>query len=296
MGKTKEIQTSAIARLFSPAVIRELARKGKSPLLTRLLYESNLLEYDTKYTNVYNLFEYAFTFLKPKQSRHEYSYKSALTRQILLGMHSLDEASMITEFRVNHCRADFVILNGTSTVYEIKSERDSLERLPKQIKTFKEVFANVNVIVGENHIKSVLNSVDTDIGVMILSEEYQIDTIQEGRDQAFRTNPVSIFDTIRLRESELVLGDLGISVPDVPNTLRYHALRSCFTNLDPGNVHDSMVKTLRKTRCLKPLDYFIEKLPNCLHSAVLSLRLKKQDHIRLVESMEISISKVITWR
>ncbi len=295
MGKTNEIQSSAVARLFSPGVVGELARKGRSPLFIRLLRESNLIQLVRHTVNIYDLFEEAFELLKCKRHRHEYSYKAALTNQVLLRNHSLEEASLLTELRVGHCRADVVILNGTSTVYEIKSERDSLDRLPKQINAFREVFANINVIVGENHVNAVLDSVDQDIGVLILSDDHKIDIIQESRDQASKTNPVAIFDTIRLRESELILHDMGISVPDVPNTRRYQALRSYVTNLHPVKVHDCMVKTLTQTRSLKSLDSLIKQLPSSLHSAVLSLRLRKQDHIRLVESMETSVSKAITW-
>ena len=295
MGKTNEIQSSAVARLFSPSVVGELARKGRSPLFARLLRESNMIQHVRQTVSVYDLFEEAFEVLKCKQHRHEYSYKAALTNQILLDEHSLDAASMITELRVGRCRADVVILNGTSMVYEIKSERDSLDRLSNQINTFREVFAHVNVIVGENHVQAVLDSVDQDIGALILTDEHLIESVQEGQNQASKTDPGAIFDTIRLRESELILHDMGISVPDVPNTRRYQTLRSCFTNLDPVKVHGSMVKTLTQTRSLKSRDSLIKQLPSCLHSAALSQHLRKQDHSRLVESMGTSISTSITW-
>ncbi|MEI9986083.1 MAG: sce7726 family protein [Aliidongia sp.] len=53
----------------------------------------------------------------------------SVTQKILMGKHSLRTASMLNEFRAGSCKADLVILNGTATVYEIKSERDSLTRL-----------------------------------------------------------------------------------------------------------------------------------------------------------------------
>ena len=295
MGKTKEIQASAVARLFCPTILRELARKGQSPLFARLLYESNLLKLSSDIEKVYDLFEYAFAFLKRKEYRHEYTYKAALTEKILLGTHSLRTASMMSEFRVGDCKADVVILNGTSTVYEIKSERDSLYRLEKQIAAYMKVFATVNVIVGKNHAEAVRNSVPRDVGVLELSDRYQISTIREGRDRPSRTNREAVFDSINLREAELVLIDLGISVPDVPNTRRYWELRRCFAKLEPARVHASMVKTLKKTRNLVSLGVLIDELPASLRSAVLSLRLRKQDHARLAESMLTSISNAVTW-
>ena len=293
--KTKEIEPSAVARLFCSTVLRELARKGRSPLFARLLSESRLLELSSNIEKVFDLFEYAFEFLKDKKYRHEYIYKAALTKRILLGTHSLQTASMISEFRVGDCKADIVILNGTGIVYEIKSERDSLSRLKKQIAEYTKVFAKVNVIVGENHLEAVLDSVPGDVGVLKLSGRYQISSVRKGKDISSRTNPKAIFDSISLREAELVLIDLGISVPDMPNTRRYQELRKRFAKLDPSAVHASMVRTLKKTRDLAPLSALVDELPGSLHSAVLSSRLRKQDHTRLVESMETPISKAVVW-
>ncbi len=295
MKKTEEIQASAVARLFSSTVLRELARRGRSPLFARLLNESRLLALSSEVEKVFDLFEHAFRFLKHKRYRHEYIYKAALTEKVLLGIHSLQTSSMISEFRVGGCKADIVILNGTSTVYEIKSERDSLSRLEKQIAAYMNVFATVNVIVGENHVKAVLDSVPEDIGVLKLSDRYQISSIREGNNIPSRTNPKAIFDSISLREAELVLIDLGVSVPDVPNTRRYQELRRRFAELDPTSVHTSMIQILRETRDLAPLAALINELPKSLRSAVLSLRLRKQDHTRLVESMKTPISEAAVW-
>ena len=297
MGKTREIRASAVARLFCSTVLRELARKGQSPLFARLLNESNLLKLSSENKKVYDLFEYAFGFLKLKKYRHEYTYKAALTKEKLLDLdaRSRETASMISEFRVGDRKADIVILNGTGTVYEIKSERDSLCRLKKQIAAYMNVFAEVNVVVGEDDVRAVLDSVPEGVGVLELSNEHKISTILEGEKLPSRTNPEAIFDSINLREAELVLTALEISVPDVPNTRRYRELRKRFTELDPADVHDKMVETLKETRTLVPLYELIKKLPSSLHSAVLSSRLRKRDHTRLVESMQTSISEAITW-
>jgi hypothetical protein len=89
---------------------------------------------------VHALFDAAFQLLKRQGCRDEYVYKAALVQKILLGRHSLQTASMLNEFRVGGCKADLAILNGTATVYEVKSERDSLARLQRQIAAYTTVF------------------------------------------------------------------------------------------------------------------------------------------------------------
>jgi hypothetical protein len=121
-------QLAAISRLFSSSVLRELARRGRSPLFARLAKQSRLLTPIPAATYVHSLFDAAFALLKREGYRHEYIYKAAITHNILLGKYSLRTASMLNEFRVGECKADIAIFNGTATVYEVKSERDSLTR------------------------------------------------------------------------------------------------------------------------------------------------------------------------
>ena len=205
MKVSKDYNISAISRLFSANVVKELARKGRSPLFARLVNEAEISVNAHSHCNVRDVFDDAFTILKRKSNRHEYVYKSALTQNVLLGKHSLNTASMITEFRVDDCKADVVILNGTGTVYEIKSERDSLTRLVKQVNAYRKVFAKVFVIAGENHIDAISDSVPHDVGIQVLSSGYNISEVRDALDLPERTCSTSIFNSIRIKEAKLIL-------------------------------------------------------------------------------------------
>ena len=167
-------QLSAISRLFSSAVIREMAAKGRSATFARLFSIAGIAEIIAPHATVGEGFDAAFTVLKTAGLRDEYVYRAAVTHKILMGTHSLKTASMLTEFRTGSSKADLVILNGTATVYEIKSERDSLSRLVAQIANYKMVFAAVNVIASEGHVKDVLDTVSSDVGVMRLARRVNL--------------------------------------------------------------------------------------------------------------------------
>ena len=59
--------------------------------------------------------------------------------------HKTDPALIIEELGVNHgsARADIAAVNGILHCYEIKSDRDTLLRLPGQIKAYNAVFDQV---------------------------------------------------------------------------------------------------------------------------------------------------------
>lgn len=295
MQKSEQISASAVARLFSSSVLKELARKGRSPLFSRLAHEANFHSDDSPVEVVGEFFDSAFSYLKMRRNRHEYIYKSAITQKVLLGIHSLRTASMITEFRVGACKADVAIFNGTGTVYEIKSERDTLSRLERQVSSYRDVFASVNVIVGENHLDGVIDAVPYDVGVMLLSDRYQLKTIRHGKNLPERTSPSAIFESITLREAEIILKDVGLVVPEVPNTQRYIRYHEQFCKILPAIAHECMVKTLKKTRNLASLESLLDCVPPSLHSAVLSSRLNKDEKRKLITALQTPISDALEW-
>lgn len=288
-------QLSAFSRLFSSAVFKELATKGRSAQFARLIEQSQLLRVSRSLECVSDAFEEAFKTLKRGACRDEYIYKTALTHRILLGKHNLSTACMMTEFRVKDCKADLVILNGTGTVFEIKSERDSLSRLTRQMDAYKRVFAKVFVIAGENHIDSVLDAVDSDVGVLRLSRKQYISTVREASDRADRVCPAHIFDSIRVEEAKRLLAWAGHEIPVVPNTRLSGELRKIFLKMEPEIVHRGMVETLKKTRNLMPLSDFVQSLPPSLQAAALTIPLKKADHPRLLGALKTNLNEAMGW-
>ena len=286
-------QLAAISRLFSSSVIQEMARKGKSPLFARLAAQARLLNSSSAY--VHTLFDAAFALLKREGYRHEYIYKAAITHNILLGKYSLRTASMLNEFRVGECKADMAILNGTATVYEIKSERDSLSRLERQVAAYAKVFARVYVIAAESHIDAVINTVPENVGILLLNKRHQISTLRDAPDQPERTSPTAIFDSIRTNEAKIILRSKGVSIPTVPNTMLNSVLRELFVKLDAREAHEGMVQTLKKTRNLLPLSDLVSQLPHSLQTAALLVPLRKLDHSRLVTAVNTRLEDAIAW-
>ncbi len=292
---TENRQLFAASRLFSPTVFREFAREGRSPVFARLVRELSFLDLSFD-TSARNVFDSAFSFLKAKNYRHEYIYKSAIARKVLLGRHSLRTAALINEFRVHDCKADIVIINGTSNVYEIKSERDSLRRLEKQISAYRNVFANINVITGKKHLDAIRDIVPQTVGILLLSDRYQISTVREPIYVSTEICSMSIFDSIQISEAKKILKNLGIGIPDVPNTKIYYALKMLFKELSPQIAHEQMVKILGKTRNQSQLSPFLNRLPDSIIATALSTRISKQDHGRLLSALDTPLHIIFGWR
>lgn len=291
-----KMQLSALTRLFSSSVLHEMARKGRSPLFARLFTETGLeAEKSDADMFVGTAFDAAFEVLRKSGLRDEYVYRSALTLNILLGRHSLKTASMLTEFRAGDCKADVVILNGTATVYEIKSDRDSLARLKNQLENYRKVFATVYVIAGEAHVSQVLACVPSEVGVLSLVRWNRIQTVREAVERPDMVCPVAIFESLRVPEAKELLRNLHISVPEVPNTILRSVMREQFEALSPESVHQEMVTVLKRSRNLASLKTLVDQLPVSLRPAALSIQLRRTDHERLLSAVQTPLNEAMTW-
>lgn len=89
-------------------------------------------------------------------------------------LHSRDrKVRIVEEFGVEHgaARADVVVVNGLLHGYEIKSDRDTLSRLPEQMGAYNAVFDQVTLIVGKQHLYEAINLVPDWWGILIAKVE-----------------------------------------------------------------------------------------------------------------------------
>lgn len=289
-------QLSALSRIFSSSIISEIAKKGQSPLFSRLLSESAIFnDNEVNNSTIGDAFDTAFSVLRRAGVRNEYVYRSALIQNVLLGRHSLRTASVLTEFRIGSCKADMVILNGCGTVYEIKSDRDSLARLENQIYNYRKAFNKIYVIAGAAHIPEILEKTPEDIGVMSLVRWNRISIIRDAKVNANFICPVTIFDSLRLGEAISILDEMNIETPNLPNTLMRSAIRSIFSELNPIDVHNHMIKVLKRTRNLAPLSSLIANMPMALQTMALMVQLRSKDHDRLIETLNRPLNEAFKW-
>jgi hypothetical protein len=283
-----------LARFFSASVLKELAHRGHSAIAGRLSQQNHLFEQFGATMPVGEFYDSIFRRLV-KEYRHEYIYKNAIAEKILLGKHNLKTAFMLTEFRVADCKADAVVLNGTSHVYEIKSEMDSFERLDRQLAAYRRMFDYITVITTERLYQSVVERVPREIGIMVLAEgEYQF-RVKKCRREAVsnksNVDPLVIFDSLQRREFLMIIKEhCGVSFAHTPNTRIYAEARNVFKQLTPEAAHDAMVEVLKQRRETRRVADFVLDVPASLKAASLSLRLTQAERSRFVGLLKKDIT------
>jgi len=102
-------------------------------------------------------------------STNDIIIRSALKEE-LTNRHKQDKkVRIIEELGVQHgtARVDIAIVNGIMHGYEIKSDQDTLQRLPEQINVFNSVFDKMTLVVGKNHLYQAINIVPEWWGIII---------------------------------------------------------------------------------------------------------------------------------
>lgn len=91
-------------------------------------------------------------------------------RDELFAQHGCDRHTVILEeFAVCHgsARIDLAVVNGLLHGFELKSDSDTLSRLPQQIRAFAPVFDRVTLVLGERHIRQALELIPEWWGVRL---------------------------------------------------------------------------------------------------------------------------------
>lgn len=244
-------------------------------------------------STVEDYFNSAWLLMQKQGEFHEYAYKVAVASKTLSRVGNLDSSMALNEFRVGRNIADIVIINAfTSVAWEIKSERDDLTRLSKQIFAYRKVFAKVNVITTQSHFNGVRWLVPGDVGIYLL-DNASIKCIREPLSRPNKLSTKHIFNVMRLSEVKLCLEKNGFEIPGCPNTKLNPILKKEFMKLSPVEAHRAMIRTIFIKRNHLPLRNFLAQIPDYLRLRTLSLSLTKKDQARLIDVLNTPMMESI---
>ena len=287
---SRKLRFSALCPIFRGPFLERVAEGYHVDYLNELRdYFSPHLSPSLEHGPLSNWFDF-FYHLLFSHYRCEYIYKNAIAR-LYLAQEDVQNSLLTSELRVGESRSDVVILNGTSTVYEIKSEYDSFERLDGQIADYRKVFDYIVVVTTQEKAELVGDQVPESVGVMSLTGQRKLDVWREPSSNKENVDPGTVFDCMRQAEfCEVVENEFG-EVPKVPNSRIYREAKELFCQIEPSKAHDLMVKQLRRRGRRKPfvkLD-LMKDTPHSLKHACLSFSksqaLAKEVKRRLTEPL-----------
>lgn len=164
-----------------------------------------------------------------------------------------DDTFLLEELGIRHglARIDLVIMNHQLHGYEIKSDLDSLKRLPSQIMAFSSVMDRMTLVVGYKHAYDALIIVPEWWGVRLAEKKRQNGTVVFSEARPARNNPkvdpYAVASLLWRNEALAILDEAGVA-----NGVRSKRRRELYKRLvdliDPDSLRFKIRQALRSRK------------------------------------------------
>lgn len=216
--------------------------------------------------------------------RNEYYYKNTLLNNLLFKFHNPLKTTALTEIPVSKSIADFILLNGKATVYEIKTELDTFDRLNSQLINYYKAFDNVCVVVPEIKLETIKNKLKNhNVGIYYISKRGALKKYREPISYIAELDYDTIFKILRKYEYENIISKYYV-LPDVSQFKYYQACKELFKTIPLDKVYsDFKVQLKQRTKINLEL---IQNVPKEIKSVVYFSKLKETEYKTLETFLE----------
>jgi hypothetical protein len=245
MNATTDFSRS-LSKIFTNPVFRVVAQSGTSDYILTKIHKYKAELFAKAGTSIKSVIENAYGHLG-NNYRNEYIYKNTIINNILLGRHSLKTATLLNEFKVAGSIADTVIINGTSTVYEIKTELDNPAKLEKQLDDYRKAFVKVYLVthhtLSDRYYTLIKN---TSVGLLSLSGRFNLTTVKHASEDYEGLESDTMMKTLRKTEYSAIVQEFFGYLPNVSNIRYFSECLRLAKEIEPAILHEMMLSELKK--------------------------------------------------
>jgi hypothetical protein len=238
----------------------------------------------------YDFFEHLYSSMLTNY-RNEFIYKNEIVNKILLGKYSLNTTTILNEFRIGRSIADLVMLNGTSVVFEIKTEYDSPERLLSQISEYRKSFLNIVIVthhsVADKYESFLLKYDLNKIGLLVLTSRNTLTEIIKPIEDDTYLDISYMFKCLRKNEYLKLVKKYYGFVPNVPNTKIFKECYKLAIEIRHREFHDYMFYYLKKRTLNEKKILSSSEIPTFLKHIAICSNFKKRD----LEKLNLFLNK-----
>lgn len=259
-------------RLFTQAALQQLIHNYDDHI-----YYTIIKRYNIKAENNSEAIKKIYSYLRTNY-RNEYYYKNTILNKLLLGVHSINTTTALTEIPIASSKADFVLINGKAVVYEIKTELDNLDRLNGQISNYYKAFNHVCILTCEEYSDTILDKYkDTNVGVYVLSKKETIKRLKEPTCYNLDLDTSNMFKILNKPEYERIILSYYKELPNVSQVKFYSKCKELFLNIPIEIAYKLFLEQLKIRNSISNKKAF-EESPYELKSLVYFSQFKISDY------------------
>ena len=241
----------AINRVFTRGVLGDLLQNGSNAVFDYVV--SHYINDPDNKTHG-ELFREIYAHLG-KEQRNEYYYMNTLLNKLLMGIHSVNTTTALSQVQIGNHIADFVMINGEGRVYEIKSDLDNFDRLYSQLSDYFKAFSKVSVLSTlhefekVSHLLEGLGDMGEAVGIYLMNDHDNYFNRSNRREPKEFNNNLDhscVFKLLRKREYENVLMTYYHEIPRVAPVFHFRACLEQFQQIPILQAQDLAFQELRK--------------------------------------------------
>ena len=230
-------------RLFTQHVFKDLTNNNDNNVygtIIRRYLNNNEKDNQTIISEIYQVLS--------KEYRNEYFYINTLLNKLLLGKHSVNTSTALTQIPIGKSKADFILINGKATVYEIKTELDTFDRLDTQIADYYKAFDTVCVVTSENNyckLEKLLNN--SSVGIYSLTKRDTISKslLKEPKENKTLLDHNVIFKVLNKKEHESILNSYYGKLPNTTQAFYFRECSSWFSKIPINQAYLMFLEQLK---------------------------------------------------
>ena len=261
----------AINRVFTRNVIGDLLRNGANEVFDYVVCR---YANDPENKTHGELFSEIYAHLG-KEQRNEYYYMNTLLNKLLVGVHSVNTTTALSQVRIGQHIADFVMINGEGRVYEIKSDLDNFDRLYDQLSDYFRAFSKVSVLSTIHEYERVermlagFGDMGEAVGIYVMNDSnpwFSSKNRREPEQFNEKLDHACIFKLMRKCEYENVIQRHFGDVPKVAPALHFRAYLEQFQKIPILMAQEFTFEELKKRNRITKTAF--ESIPSELKSVV----------------------------
>lgn len=284
------IGAARVSPAFSPTVLKALARQklGDAASRVALLIDPALAHI----TPLADAFDLAHRQLVDNY-QNEYAFKNQIITKIIFGRHSPSTTTAILEQPMSSSIADLVLLNGTSTTYEVKTDLDTFSRLEAQLSDYAKHSEYVYVVVSERRFSSARRHLSETAGLLALRRNGSLAVVRPATSNLTQMQSRDLFRLLRTSEATAALQRLSDYQPTVAPGHMREEMRSLFEALPVGIAHAELVIALKSRARVATQLVTSAGFPRSLRALAYSTELSNTGAERVVERLTWPVSEVL---
>ena len=280
-----------LAWLYGLSVFRDLATTGESEAAASVLKQINSTKQEklTLGEVIQSTYEHN---IRPDKNPREYEFKNELLRDVLSD--GWDAATVQFEQPCGDVRADVVVYypQGGAHAYEIKTGRDSLSRLQRQIETYQRAYPKVTVVTTPERVSEVAKVVPPQVGISVLDgwttadweDRLGILTIRPAQRYTEKLDVNVITAHLRTAEAPRAVAELGRE--PAKGGYKWTRNREILAKHDAVKVAEVASAVICRARALKPHQVdLLDKVPLALAARIVKFGVNKVQGRRLIRSL-----------